>query len=445
MINMKDNLNQNSAAIRSKAFMYVQQIEKLPFAKEETSEEKINALLKRIQSLDFIKRYALIVHDKDKSSNGGLITPHVHVMLELDKSRAVTKVAKQLEDSVEYFESMTKKYKRYGIENGFAYLTHRTKGAEEKYQYSFEEVKSNFNYAKYMEKLQHRVKMTNKVSNKEFVGKILNDYLTNKVSEIEAKRMVLQYDPLLMQYFLRKLDAVKSTKLEIDADEWFKNRSRDDALKSIIWISGRGGTGKTVLAKMIARNVVKNEYYLSGSDKDYFQDYSGEHCVILDEFRPDKVSYSDLLKMLDNSRFDVSAPSRYHDKKVLADLIIITSPYDPARYYQNDESIRPAVDGFEQLERRITMALNVEKDKISLMKYAGYRTEKIPAPGSGNFKRERPYYKVETSFENYISSIKNIKNYKKEENEITPKILEKLHSFEEKIGRSVGLKLERKS
>lgn len=91
------------------------------------------------------------------------------------------------------------------------------------------------------------------------------------------------------------------------------------------------------------------------------------------------------------------------------------------------------------------MALNVEKDKISLMKYAGYRTEKIPAPGSGNFKRERPYYKVETSFENYISSIKNIKNYKKKENEITPKILEKLHSFEEKIGRSVGLKLERKN
>ena len=77
---------------------------------------------------------------------------------------------------------------------------------------------------------------------------------------------------------------------------------------------------------MVARNITGPDYYLSGSDRDYFQDYNGEHCVILDEFRPDKITYSDLLKMLDNNRFDVSAPARYHDKKILADLIVITSP-----------------------------------------------------------------------------------------------------------------------
>ena len=52
---MKDNLNQSNAVIRSKAFMYVQQIEKLPFAKEETSEEKINALLRGMR-LSFMIR-----------------------------------------------------------------------------------------------------------------------------------------------------------------------------------------------------------------------------------------------------------------------------------------------------------------------------------------------------------------------------------------------------
>lgn len=148
--------------------------------------------------------------------------------------------------------------------------------------------------------------------------------------------------------------------------------------------------------------------------------------------------------MLDNNRFDVNAPSRYHDKKILADLIIITSPYNPARYYQNDESIRPTVDGFEQLDRRITMTLCVEKDKISLMKYKGYKAEKIPAPGSGKFVREIPYYMEQSNFENYISYIKDDKNYKEKINKITPKVLEKLHDFEKNIDKNIGLKLGEK-
>ena len=60
-------------------------------------------------------------------------------MLELDKQRSVNKIAKALDDSSERLESMTKKYKRHGIENGYAYLIHRTQGAE---QYSPEEVKA---------------------------------------------------------------------------------------------------------------------------------------------------------------------------------------------------------------------------------------------------------------------------------------------------------------
>ncbi|KRM52129.1 hypothetical protein FC64_GL000836 [Ligilactobacillus araffinosus DSM 20653] len=422
----------------------MQQLDKLPLAKDQSIDKKISVLIKRIKNVPEIKRYALIIHDKDSDKDGNAIKPHVHVMLELDKQRSVNKIAKALDDSSERLESMIKKYKRHGIENGYAYLIHQTQGAEKKYQYSPEKVKANFDYPKYIKKLQQRVRVTNKKSDKEFIKEVLNNYLAGKISEIEAKRKVLEANPLMLPRFLRQLDAVKSTKFEIESDEWFKNRSENNKSKSVVWISGHGGTGKTVLAKMIAENVMKSAYYMSGSDKDYFQDYNGEHCVILDEFRPDKISYSDLLKMLDNNRFDVNAPSRYHDKKILADLIIITSPYNPARYYQNDESIRPTVDGFEQLDRRITMTLCVEKDKISLMKYKGYKAEKIPAPGSGKFVREIPYYMEQSNFENYISYIKDDKNYKEKINKIIPKVLEKLHDFEKNIDKNIGLKLGEK-
>lgn len=428
-------------AIRSNVYMYVQQIDNLPLAKGQSLDKKINALVKRIKSVPEVKRYALIVHDKDSDKDGNTIKPHVHVMLELDKQRSVNKIAKALDDSSERLESMIKKYKRHGIENGYAYLIHQTQGAEKKYQYSPEEVKANFDYPKYIKKLQQKVRVVNKKSNKEFIEEIFNNYLAGKISEIEAKRKVLETDPLMLPRFLRQLDAIKNTKLEVEADEWIQSRSKSDFSKSIIWISGSAGTGKTVLAKMIARNITGPNFYLSGSDRDYFQDYNGEHCVILDEFRPDKVSYSDLLKMLDNNRINVNAPVRYHDKKILTDLIVITSPYDPAKFYQNNENIPPAIDGFDQLDRRLTMVLFVEKNKISLMKYAGYKTEKKPAPGGGSFISKKPCYTEKSSFKNYISDIKNQKEYKKKEAEITPKMLAGLHNFE-KIGKNIGLKME---
>lgn len=249
-------IKKSNKAIRSNAYMYVQQIDRLPLAKGQSTDKKISVLIKRIKSVPEVKKYALIVHDKDFDEVGNTIKPHVHVMLELDKQRSVNKIAKAIDDSSEHLESMTKKYKRHGIENGYAYLIHQTSGAEKKYQYSPEKVKANFDYPKYIKKLQQKVRVINKKSDKEFIKEVLNNYLAGEVSEIKAKQQVLEANPLILPRFLRQLDAVKSTKFEIESDEWFKNRSENNKSKSVVWISGHGGTGKTVLAKMIAENVV---------------------------------------------------------------------------------------------------------------------------------------------------------------------------------------------
>ena len=83
----------------SKVIMYVQQLDKLSF-------ENIQALIKRIKSLEYIKRYALIVHDKDGGKD------HLHVTFEFNKNISVNRIAKDIEESNEaQFEIMTKRGK----------------------------------------------------------------------------------------------------------------------------------------------------------------------------------------------------------------------------------------------------------------------------------------------------------------------------------------------
>ena len=70
MISVKNQVvKKYNNAIRSNAYMYVQQVDNLPLAKGQSLDKKINALIKRIKSVPEIKKYALIVHDKDSDKD----------------------------------------------------------------------------------------------------------------------------------------------------------------------------------------------------------------------------------------------------------------------------------------------------------------------------------------------------------------------------------------
>ena len=76
------------------------------------------------------------------------------------------------------------------------------------------------------------------------------------------------------------------------------------------------------------------------------------------------------------------APSRYSDKALAADLIVVTSPYSPYEFWLEQFStvvrynfdVRKAsyaeqgADGFEQLDRRISATIQLEQDFIMHMK-----------------------------------------------------------------------------
>lgn len=96
--------------------------------------------------------------------------------------------------------------------------------------------------------------------------------------------------------------------------------------------------------------------------------------MILDEFRPHIIAYHDLLKITDpfGIENEVMAPSRYNDKALACELIIITSPYSPFEFYKESfkgQDPKQIVDSFEQLNRRITLYIMMDEDYIYGMKF----------------------------------------------------------------------------
>ena len=140
----------------------------------------------------------------------------------------------------------------------------------------------------------------------------------------------------------------------------------------VFWIFGTAGTGKTSLAKQI----VKKEnlsLFMSGSSKDMFQNYNGENAIIIDDLRPRTINYEDLLRITDphSIEFGINAPSRYYDKALACELIIITSPFSPRDYYFREilTAEQRRIDTFAQLERRILLTLFLDMDFIFQVAY----------------------------------------------------------------------------
>lgn len=138
------------------------------------------------------------------------------------------------------------------------------------------------------------------------------------------------------------------------AEKYRANKLKDRDLE-VLYICGPSGSGKTTLAKWIAQKL-SYDPFISGGGDDILDGYDKEECIILDDFRASTMTFSELLKFLDNNTGS-TVRSRYFNKDINnCKLIIITTIEKPDNIYgkaihNDDGSLK--TEPIEQFYRRL--------------------------------------------------------------------------------------------
>lgn len=301
-----------------------------------------------------VEQYAYIVHDKDRTADGVLKASHVHVVMKFENPRSLQSIGKIFRDSPQYVELPKT---RNGYNNMLAYLTHRTKGATEKYQYNPEAVTANFDYPDTLEKITAKV---NQRDSKTRLDDILERLMAYDMTYEQA---VAELTASEFSRYHQRLKVTAEYGRQQYAKRWIKEHEDTGTPIEVIWITGPAGSGKTMTAKKIAREKSDKDFYMATGQRDPFQNYTDEPVIILDDLRPKTFDYNTLLQLLDPFN-STMADARYSNKTLIADTIIITSVYSPLDFYHMLVSeIYRDVDTYKQLERRISKIIR-KRDEI---------------------------------------------------------------------------------
>ena len=240
--------------------MYLKQYE--VSSRVEYFKEPIQDVLRRYKT---IRKWAYILHDKDPDTS-----PHYHIYLNFGSSGVSSQVV------AEWFglqESQVSKVHGRATDM-LQYLTHSNDTQKNKHQYSPSEVVANFDFETEIEK-----------------SKILGDF--KKYS------------------YAQQLEYVNSLPVSEKAQAFSKLQKlwqlhcqcmvlKPDRHVEVMFVQGKGGTGKTYYAKKLLKSMGL-DYCVSSSSNDPFQDYLGQKAIILDDLRDRTFEFEDLLKILDNN------------------------------------------------------------------------------------------------------------------------------------------------
>lgn len=132
-----------------------------------------------------------------------------------------------------------------------------------------------------------------------------------------------------------------------------------------IFIYGESGTGKTTLAKRLAKQDGCSCFVSSGSN-DVLDGYQGQDVIILDDLRPSCLGLSDLLKLLDNNTAS-TVKSRYANKVLECKAIYITTTQQITTFFRNVFSEDP--ESAVQLMRRCEIMVHMTAPTMDIYAY----------------------------------------------------------------------------
>lgn len=299
-----------------------------------------------IKSHKTIKKWAYILHDKDDT------LPHYHIYLNFGSSGVDTK---QVGEWFGLQESQVSKIKGRATDM-LLYLTHGNDSQKNKYQYSPSEVISNFDFE-------------TEIKNAKILGDFENYSYAQQLEYVHSLPVSEQSGAYRQLENLWKMQC-----------KWYS--LQNDRKMEVMFICGKGGTGKTYYAKKLLKSM-GYDYCVSSSSNDPFQDYLGQKAMILDDLRDNSFAFEDLLKILDNNTVS-SVQSRFNNKVFNGVLIIITSSV-PLRYWYRIQ-YGDQFDTLIQLYRRIGCYVEVTKEEISV--YSEIGTDGRPKGVAQVFKNE---------------------------------------------------------
>lgn len=274
----------------------------------------VQGILSVISKYKSIKKYCIILHDQDRSDEDefdeegnliakqGDIKPHYHVYLNFGNS------AIDFSSAATWFgvaPNYVEKVKGHMVDV-IRYYTHEKK--PEKHQYSYDDIIANFDVEEFVKQ------ESSKVNIDEIIELCANGTITrrNLHEHIDSKTYVKHKARIEAAWEYGRLKR--------------KNELGGHRSMECIWIYGKTGTGKSTLAMLFAeeRNL---SYCITASGKDPVSDYYDEDVLIIDDIRPDdSYSFSQFLKMFDPN-IDSPVASRYHNKDIFAQYILVTNPY----------------------------------------------------------------------------------------------------------------------
>lgn len=273
-----------------------------------------------------IKQWAYILHDRDATR------PHYHIYLNFSPSSCDSKIVAGWFQIAENFIERVKGRKT----DMLLYLTHGNDSQKNKHQYAPSEVHANFDFETEIES-----------------AKIIGDFKHFSYAQMLAYVDTLPLSEKATAFTrLKKLWELQCQCLTLNTDRKLQ----------VVFITGKGGTGKTYYAKKLLTSL-NYDFCISSASNDPFQDYLGQKAIVLDDLRDKSFELEDLLKVLDNNTSS-SVKSRFSNKVFNGEMIVVTSSV-PLVYWYPDYKYGK-FDTLNQLYRRISCYVEMTETTVTV-------------------------------------------------------------------------------
>lgn len=348
------------------------------------TEDKIVDVLHRYRG---IKLWAYVMHDKDKYTAadkkkypdckiGSLKNRHWHILITIPNQAPVERVAEWFGVPVNAIDIPSG---RNAFFDKLKYLTHEEEKEQKKGQYRYpdEEIHANFDWRKKLD--EQKTDFMKYGGNLTPKDKLRYDvmYFGKTLRECRDKNKLLYMDDT---------DRLKKCRLEYICNQ------EPPAVRYNIYVSGRGGIGKGLLCRALARNLCpqysndEDIYFVLGAKGVAFDGYDGQPIIIWDDRRALEL----LVEM--NGRgnvfniFDTFPTKKRQNIKYgnvnLCNKINIVNGIDPYidfldgladEYIDKSGNRRKGEDGEKgQSYRRFPMIITIEEEYITVLLNRGY-------------------------------------------------------------------------